>query len=56
MMIQKSAHPLPNGGPRRGDRAEHPADKGQKFEPFFIPALGRDRRTMAHELRMDQRR
>ncbi|MEF7617487.1 hypothetical protein V4F39_26495 [Aquincola sp. MAHUQ-54] len=54
-MIQKSAHPVQPAG-RRSDRLDPPTDKGQKFEPFFIPALGRDRRSMAHELRMDQRR
>lgn len=56
MMIHKSAHPVQPVGTRRGDRLDLPTDKGQKFEPFFLPALGRDRRSMAHELRMDQRR
>lgn len=56
MMIQKSAHPVQPNGTRRAERFEPPADKGQKFEPFLIPAMGRDRRSMAQELRMDQRR
>lgn len=56
MMIQKSAHPVQPNSTRRVERFEPPADKGQKFEPFLIPAMGRDRRSMAQELRMDQRR
>ncbi|MCR5867076.1 hypothetical protein [Aquincola sp. J276] len=56
MMIQKSAHPVQPAGSRRSEPFEPPADKGQKFEPFLIPAMGRDRRSMARELRMDQRR
>ncbi|GEM_PF-5346627 len=56
MMIQKSAHPVPAHHSRRAERFEPPADKGQKYEPFLVPAMGRDRRSMAQELRMDQRR
>lgn len=54
--MHKSSQLKPSSQPKRGDRVEHPVDKGQKFERYFIPALGRGRRTVAFELRMDQRR
>lgn len=57
--MQKSAHPSRPGTPAHHEPAEptdNPADKGQKFEPFFIPAIGRDRQSMARQLRLDRRR
>jgi hypothetical protein len=57
--MQKSAHPSRQGNPAQTEPAEpadSQSDKGQKFEPFFIPAIGRDRRSMARQLRLDQRR
>jgi len=57
--MQKSAHPSRPGNPAQNEPAEstdNPADKGQKFEPFFIPAIGRDRQSMARQLRLDRRR
>jgi len=38
-------------------RAEQPAqDKGQKFEPFYIAAVGRGACSLARELRLDRKR
>lgn len=54
--MQKSAHPASAPTKPRSLRFEPPADKGQKFEPFHVPAIGRDRRSVEREIRMDQRR
>lgn len=37
-------------------RAEPPADKGRKFEPFHIAAIGHGAARLARELRMDRKR
>jgi hypothetical protein len=37
-------------------RAELPQDKGQKFEPFYIAAVGRGACSLARELRLDRKR
>lgn len=37
-------------------RAELPQDKGQKFEPFYIAAVGRGACGLARELRLDRKR
>lgn len=42
--------------PKAKPRADLAQDKGDKFEPFFILPLGHDRRSMALERRLDQRR
>jgi hypothetical protein len=54
--MQKSAQPAPMQPQPRSTRFEPPSDKGQKFEPFYVPATGRDRRSVARDLRLDQRR
>lgn len=54
--MQKSANPppaAPKGQPARFDPG---VDKGQKFEPFYTPAIGRDRRSVARELLLDRKR
>jgi hypothetical protein len=37
-------------------RAEPAADKGRKFEPFPIAAIGRGAAGLARELRLDRKR
>lgn len=37
-------------------RAEPAQDKGQKFEPFYIAAVGRGACGLARELRLDRKR
>jgi hypothetical protein len=37
-------------------RAEPPVDKGRKFEPFHIAAIGHGASRLARELRMDRKR
>lgn len=41
---KQPAQPLPEG------------DKGRKFEPFYIAALGHDRRTSGRTRRFDEKR
>jgi hypothetical protein len=57
--MQKSAHPIHPSQPaptERSEPRERSADKGQKFEPFFIPVTGRDADSLARLRRLDQRR
>ena len=37
-------------------RTEPPTDKGRKFEPFHIAAIGHGASRRARELRMDRKR
>lgn len=42
--------------PGKDQRFEPMPDKGRKFEPFYIPAIGSDRRSMARARQLDQKR
>jgi hypothetical protein len=48
-----NAHQAPKSSPQRFEWAQ---DKGSKLEPFYIAAIGSDRRSLARAMKFDQRR
>ena len=55
--MQKSAHTnIPARRPTAPAGTAASDDKGQKFEPFWSLSLGSDRRSLARQLKADQKR